>query len=85
MCIDFRLDTHHGRAAMRTNIEIDDDLLSRAMRATGIATKKATVEEGLKLLVRLNGQVASIEDMKGLGWSGHLGTLRRGRRIGGRR
>ena len=30
---------------MRTNIEIDDELLSEAMAATGLATKKATVEE----------------------------------------
>ena len=38
---------------MRTNIEIDDELLSQAMTATGLATKRATVEEGLRLLVRL--------------------------------
>ena len=38
---------------MRTNIEIDDELLSKAMAASELPTKKATVEEGLRLLVRI--------------------------------
>ena len=36
---------------MRTNIDIDDDLLAQAMAVTGLATKKATVEEALRRLV----------------------------------
>jgi Arc/MetJ family transcription regulator len=31
---------------MRTSIEIDDDLMRRALAATGLRTKKAVVEEG---------------------------------------
>jgi Arc/MetJ family transcription regulator len=61
---------------MRTNIEIDDKLLSGAMSATGLPTKKATVEEGLRVLVRLHGQVEALDDMKGLGWEGNLSKLR---------
>ena len=38
---------------MRTNIEIDDTLLSHAMATSGLTTKRATVEEGLRLLVRI--------------------------------
>jgi Arc/MetJ family transcription regulator len=64
---------------MRTNIEIDDDLLSSAMTATGLPTKKATVEEGLRLLVRIKGQVKALEGMKGLGWQGDLAEMRKGR------
>jgi len=41
---------------MRASIDIDEALLQRAMRATGFATKKAVVEEGLRLLVRLHRQ-----------------------------
>ncbi len=41
---------------MRTNIDIDDDLMARAQKASGLATKKAAVEEGLRLLVRLKEQ-----------------------------
>lgn len=37
---------------MRTNIEIDDDLMAAAMAAGGFKTKKEAVEEGLKLLRR---------------------------------
>ena len=36
---------------MRTNIDIDDDLLRKAMKATGTKTKKAAVEEGLRRIV----------------------------------
>jgi Arc/MetJ family transcription regulator len=43
---------------MRTNIEIDDALLQQAMKATGQATKRATVEEALRTLVRLRKDVA---------------------------
>ena len=32
----------------RTTIELDDDLLRRAMRALGTRTKRATVEEALR-------------------------------------
>ena len=38
---------------MRTNIEIDDGLIAEAMARGGHPTKKAAVEAGLQLLVRL--------------------------------
>jgi Arc/MetJ family transcription regulator len=38
---------------MRVNVDIDDDLLAEAMRASGKTTKRATVEEALTTLVRL--------------------------------
>ena len=41
---------------MRTNIVIDDDLMQRALRLTGLPTKRAVVEEGLRTLVRLRSQ-----------------------------
>ena len=66
---------------MRTNIEIDDKLLKSAMSAAGLPTKKATVEEGLRLLVRLRGQVDALDDLRGLGWEGNLASVRRGRRV----
>ena len=49
---------------MRTNIDIDDELMRSAMAATGLRTKKAVVEEALKLLVRLKGQ-EKIRDLRG--------------------
>ena len=37
---------------MRTNIEIDDRLLAKVMKVGNFRTKKAAVEEALKLLAR---------------------------------
>lgn len=37
---------------MRTNIEIDDQLMARAMEAGGFKTKREAVEEGLRLIAR---------------------------------
>jgi Arc/MetJ family transcription regulator len=64
---------------MRTNIEIDDKLLSQAMTATGLSTKRATVEEGLRLLVRVRKQAKALAELKGLGWEGDLDEMRLGR------
>jgi Arc/MetJ family transcription regulator len=66
---------------MRTNIDIDDALLSDAMRVSGLTTKRATVEEGLRLLVRVRQQAKALSQLKGLGWEGNLNELRRSRRL----
>lgn len=64
---------------MRTNIDLDDDLIAAAMAATGLPTKKATVEEALRRLVRQHAQKQAIADMAGLGWDGDLNAMREGR------
>ncbi|HEX8666653.1 MAG TPA: type II toxin-antitoxin system VapB family antitoxin [Beijerinckiaceae bacterium] len=64
---------------MRTNIDIDDALLTEAMKAAGLKTKKATVEEALRRLVREHRQKNAIADMAGLGWDGDLDAMREGR------
>jgi len=64
---------------MRTNIEIDDALLSQAMLVAGLSTKRATVEEGLRLLVRVREQAKALADLKGLGWDGDLEDMRQSR------
>lgn len=51
---------------MRTNIEIDDELMEQAMKAGPFKTKKDAVEAGLKLLKR---QAAYREILK---WEGRL-------------
>jgi antitoxin ParD1/3/4 len=51
---------------MRTNIEIDDELMAQAMLAGPYKTKKDAVEAGLKLLAR---QAAYREILK---WRGKL-------------
>ena len=79
MCIRWRI-IHTSVIGMRTNIEIDDELLSQAMTAAGLSTKRATVEEGLRLLVRVREQVKALAELKGLGWEGDLDEMRQGRR-----
>ncbi|MCL4819120.1 MAG: type II toxin-antitoxin system VapB family antitoxin [Vicinamibacteria bacterium] len=37
---------------MRTNIVLDEELVREARRLTGLRTKRAVVDEALKLLVR---------------------------------
>ena len=59
-------------AAMRTNIDIDDDLLAEAMAATGLPTKQATVEEALRRVVLRHRRRAALADMASLGWEGDL-------------
>jgi Arc/MetJ family transcription regulator len=49
---------------MRTNIDIDDQLIDRAMAVTGLPTKRAAVEEALKLLIKMRDQ-ASIRELFG--------------------
>ena len=63
---------------MRTNIEIDEDLIAEAMKVSGHKTKKATVEEGLKLIIQLNKQ-SKIKKLRGkLTWEGDLEKMRLG-------
>ena len=64
---------------MRTIIDIDDDLLTRVMAATGLTTKKATVEEALRRLVLRRERLDALADLSGLGWDDDLAASREGR------
>lgn len=64
---------------MRTNIDIDDRLMREAMKCSGTATKRATVEAGLKLLVKTYAQTA-VRRLRGkVQWDGDLNESRLGR------
>jgi Arc/MetJ family transcription regulator len=63
---------------MRTNIEIDDALMQDVLERTGLPTKKAAVEAGLRLLIRMENQKAVL-DLRGIGWPGDLDAMREGR------
>jgi Arc/MetJ family transcription regulator len=41
---------------MRTNIEIDDTLMAKAQKLSNIKTKKAIVEEALRLYITIENQ-----------------------------
>ena len=64
---------------MRTNIIIDDNLMSLALKTSGLKTKKAVVEEALKLLVMIK-QQTKLKALRGkLKWEGNLDKLRTNR------
>jgi Arc/MetJ family transcription regulator len=61
---------------MRTNIVIDDQLMSDTLKLTGLQTKKEAVEEGLKALIRLKKQ-EELRKLRGkLKWEGNLDDMR---------
>jgi Arc/MetJ family transcription regulator len=56
---------------MRTNIDIDAELMQQAMAATGATTKKAAVEAALRMVVHLKRQGDAIEGLWGIAtWVG---------------
>lgn len=64
---------------MRTNIVIDEKLMTQAQNLTGITTKKAVVEEALRLLIRIQQQIR-VRELRGqLHWEGDLNEMREGR------
>jgi Arc/MetJ family transcription regulator len=61
---------------MRTNIDIDDRLMRQALRSSGARTKRAVVEEGLRLLIQTRGQ-RSVRRLRGkVIWEGDLNASR---------
>ena len=66
---------------MRTNIDIDDDLMAQAMKATGQRTKKAAVEEALRQAIQAARRRKALEELDGIGWEGDLDAMREGRFI----
>ena len=64
---------------MRTNIEIDDEVLREAQRLTGARTKRETVDLALRELVARQRRIG-ILDLRGrVRWEGDLDESRRGR------
>lgn len=64
---------------MRTNVVIDDELMAAALESSGLKTKRAVIEEGLRTLVRVKKQ-EQVRSLRGkLQWEGDLKVLREGR------
>ena len=62
---------------MRTNIVIKEALMKKAMRASRLKSKKATVEAGLELLISMDQQKVLRKWRGKLPWSGDLNAMRR--------
>lgn len=66
---------------MRTNIDIDDYLMEKALKKTGLKTKKAVVEEGLKKLIESKNQKELLKYFGKLKWEGDLDDMRTSKHV----
>jgi Arc/MetJ family transcription regulator len=71
--------TYKEQRPMRTNIEIDDGLMAEAQRASGHGTKKQTVEQALRLMIRMRRQREVDVAFGKYRWRGNLARSRKGR------
>lgn len=63
---------------MRTNIEIDEDLMAQAMEAAGTPSKRATVDLALRTLIRTSAY-ETLASLRGkVAWDGDLDAMRVG-------
>lgn len=63
---------------MRTNIEIDDDVMDEARRLIGARTKRETVDLALRELVARHRQIGVLDLRGRVHWEGDLDESRRG-------
>jgi len=64
---------------MRTNIEIDDEVLRAAQRLVGTRTTRETVDFALRELVARHERVGVLDLRGRVTWEGDLAQSRRGR------
>ena len=62
------------------SIEVDEELVQRAMRLTGEETPGAAVQRALQELVdRSKRRHEGMQELEGIGWEGDLDEMRRDR------
>ncbi len=61
---------------MRKTVNIDDELMKKALNFGKYKTKKAAIEDGLRLIIQMNSQ-QKFKKFKGSGiWEGNLEKMR---------
>lgn len=63
----------------RTNILLDDNLVRKGMKITGLKTKKALVDLALRELIRKEDQKSMLALEGKIPWEDNLDELRKGR------
>lgn len=61
---------------MRTNIDIDDEKVSRIMKIAGVKTKKDAIRIAVDKYLRLHDQRKAFDSLRGIGWEGDLDEMR---------
>jgi Arc/MetJ family transcription regulator len=64
---------------MRTNIDIDDNLMEEAQRLSGLKTKRAVIDAALRMFVRVKRQSDILNLAGKVRWEGNLDEMREGR------
>jgi Arc/MetJ family transcription regulator len=78
------LEAPEGGGTVFTSLDIDEDLFMKAWGLSGLKTKKAFVEEMLRVYTRLHEQ-AGVQSLRGkLVWDGDLSKVRETRGAGSR-
>lgn len=63
----------------RTNVDVDEELVSEAMRRYGLPSKRAAIDLALRRLVGEAMTRDEALEMEGTGWEGDLDELRASR------
>ena len=61
---------------MRTNIELDDSLVKKAMEITQLSTKKAVINKALEELIKSNTRKKMLKYIDSNVWEGNLKEMR---------
>lgn len=64
---------------LRTNIVLDEELVTRVMKRYGLRTKRETVDFALRRLDGEGNPWQSMLELEGAGWDGDLEETRRSR------
>jgi Arc/MetJ family transcription regulator len=76
MCIKNPIFTHEKPINMRTNIELDDELMKQALLLSKINTKKDVIHEALKNYVGLMKRKQLLELKGKVKWEGDIKEMR---------
>ena len=66
-------------ANVRTNIVLDEELVTRVMKRYGLRTKRETIDFALRRLDGQGNPWQSMLELEGAGWDGDLEEMRRSR------
>lgn len=61
---------------MRTNVVIDDKLMSKTMQVTGVKTKRAAIDLALRTLLQIRAQEGILKLRGKIHWDGDLDAMR---------
>jgi len=75
MCIKF-INKVYGGVSVRTNVDLDDVLIKKAMELTKISTKKAVINKALEELIKSKTRKGMLKYINSGVWEGNLKEMR---------